>query len=154
MAIKWAGWLCNPCRLGDSQCVRAGDRIEGGPQVGRRLQNPCLLGAPQRFKAGDNISGGPQVGHLATYPLSLGGSPMHQSGGQNQRWPINVLGANITPAHCGVPNASQRGTQSEVAHKWAGWLHNPSCLGGPQRFTVGDKISSGSQKWGNLCICS
>ena len=37
------------------------------------------------------------------------------------------------------------GRESEVAHKWAGWLHNPCRLGGPQRFKAGDKISSGPQ---------
>ena len=31
-------------------------------------------------------------------------------------------------------------TKPEVAHKWAGWLHNPCHLGGPQRFRAGDKI--------------
>ena len=45
----------------------------------------------------------------------------------------------------GVPNASQRGTGSEVAHKWAEWLHNPCHLGGPQRFRAGDKIRKSPQ---------
>ena len=30
----------------------------------------------------------------------------------------------------GVPTASERGAQSEVAHKWPRWLHNPYRLGG------------------------
>ena len=29
----------------------------------------------------------------------------------------------ITPAAWGFPNTSERGTKSEVAHKWAHWLH-------------------------------
>ena len=37
----------------------------------------------------------------------------------------------LTRPTWGVPNASEHGTQSEVAHKWAGWLHNPCRLGGP-----------------------
>ena len=44
--------------------------------------------------------------------------------------------------------ASERGTKSEVAHRWAEWLHNPCHLVGPstlQGFTVGDKIHSGPQ---------
>ena len=45
----------------------------------------------------------------------------------------------------GLPNASERGTKSEVAHKWAGWLHNACRLGGPQRFRGGDKIRGGPQ---------
>ena len=55
------------------------------------------------------------------------------------------MGCCITPATGGVPNASERGTESEVAHKWAGSLHNPYRLGGPQHFTKEDKISIGPQ---------
>ena len=33
--------------------------------------------------------------------------------------------------------------KSVVAHKWADYLHNPYCMGGPKRFTAQDKISSG-----------
>ena len=51
----------------------------------------------------------------------------------------------ITHATWGVPNASERGTKSEVAYKWAGWLLSPWCPGGPQRFRTGDKIRSGAQ---------
>ena len=69
------------------------------------------------------------------------------------------------PKNAGVPNASRRGTKSEVAqqvgglatsplpsrgsptlhgggqnqkwhNKWAVWLHHPCRLGGPQRFTA------------------
>ena len=50
-----------------------------------------------------------------------------------------------TLAASGVPTASQRGTKSEVAGKWAVWLHNPCHLGGPQRFRAGEKISNGPQ---------
>ena len=35
VAPKWARWLHNPCRLGGPHRFRAGDRIRGGPQVGR-----------------------------------------------------------------------------------------------------------------------
>ena len=67
------------------------------------LYNPCRLGAPQRFKAGHKISTGTQVG----------------------------AGGYITTAAWGVANASEQGTKSEVAHKWAGWLHNPAAWGVP-----------------------
>ena len=40
----------------------------------------------------------------------------------------------------GVPIASQCGTKSKVAHKWAGWLHKPSHLRSSHHFTEGDKI--------------
>ena len=32
-----------------------------------------------------------------------------------------------------------------MAQKWAGWLHNPCRVGGPQRFGAEDKITSGPQ---------
>ena len=73
------------------------------------LHTPYRLGGPQRFRAGDKIRNGLQVGRVAAYPLPPGGSPMLQ----------------------------EPGTKSEVAHKWAGWLHNPCHLGAPQRFRAG-----------------
>ena len=46
----------------------------------------------------------------------------------------------MTLAAWGVPTASERGAQSEVAQKWARWLHNPCPLGGPHRFRAGGRI--------------
>ena len=40
----------------------------------------------------------------------------------------------MTPAAKGVPTASQRGAESELAHKCPRWLHNPCRVGGPRRF--------------------
>ena len=74
-----------------------------------------------------------------------GGSPTLQSGGQNQKSPRNGQGGYITPAAWGVPNASERGTKSKLAHKWAGWLHKACRQGGPQRFRAGDRIRNGPQ---------
>ena len=51
----------------------------------------------------------------------------------------------MTPAACGVPTASERGGESEVAHKWARWLHNPCRLGGPDRLGAGGRNRSGPQ---------
>ena len=66
-----------------------------------------------------------EVGRVAMQPLPPGWSPTLQSGGNNQK--------------C---------KQLEVAHKWAGWLHNPCGVGGPQHFRAGETIRSGSnQKW-------
>ena len=69
------------------------------------------------------------MGKVATTPLLLGGSPQLQSGGHNQKWPTNGQGGYITVATWGSSTASERGAQSQVAHKWARWLHNPYCLG-------------------------
>ena len=42
-------------------------------------------------------------------------------------------------------NGQKGGPESEVAHKWARWLHNPCRLGDPHRFIVGGRIISGPQ---------
>ena len=97
---------------------------------------------------------------------------MLHSGGQSEKWSTNRPGGDITLATSGVPDASKRGTKSEVAdkwaqglhnplsfggvpdasergtkskvaHKWAEWLHNPCHVGGPRCFRAGDKIKSG-----------
>ena len=39
------------------------------------------------------------MGKVATSPLPPRGSPLLQSGGQNQKWPINGQRGYITPAH-------------------------------------------------------
>ena len=68
-----------------------------------------------------------------------------QSGVQNQKWPTCGQGGHATPAALGIPTASERGAESEVAHKWARWLHNPRRLGVPHRFRAGDRIRGGPQ---------
>ena len=83
------------------------------------------------------------MGKVAASPLLPRRSPPLQSGGQNQKWPIHGQGGYITPAASQIPNAIERGAKSEVAHKWARWLHHPCCLGDPHRFKVGGKIRSG-----------
>ena len=71
------------------------------------------------------IRSGPQVGKVATSPLPYRGSPPLQSGGQNQKWPTSGQSGYLTPAVSGIPTASERGAESEVAHKWAKWLPHP-----------------------------
>ena len=51
----------------------------------------------------------------------------------------------MTPSTWWVGNAAQQRTRLEMAHKWGGWLHNPCCLGGPQRFRAGGKMRGGPQ---------
>ena len=72
----------------------------------RWLLNPCRLGDPLRFRAGGTIRSGPPCGQ----------------------------GGYLTPAGSGIPSASERGAESEVAHVWARWLLNPCRLGDPLRF--------------------
>ena len=171
---KWARWLHHPCRLGDPHRFKSGGNNQKWPTSGqdgyitpaaswiptalergaksevahkwaRWLHHPCRLGDPHRFRAGGEIRSGPQMGKVATSPLPPRGSPPLQSGGQNQKWPISGQGGYITPAASGIPTASKRGAKSEVAHKWARWLHHPCHLGDPQRFRAGGKIRSGPQ---------
>ena len=141
VAHKWAKWLPRPCRIGD----------------------------PHRFKAGGKIRSGPQVGKVPTSPLPYRGSPLLQSGGQNQKWPTSGQNGYLTPAVSGIPTVTEWGAKSEEAHKWAKWLPHPRRIGyrvgakseeahkwakwlphprrigDPHRFRAGGKIRSGPQ---------
>ena len=117
VAHKWANWLPHPCRIGDPRSSSAGGKIRSGRQVGK----------------------------LATSPLPYRGCPPLQSGGQNQKWPTSGQIGYLTPAVSGIPTASERGAESEVAHKWAKWLPHPCRIGNPRRFRAGGKIRSGPQ---------
>ena len=83
------------------------------------------------------------MGKVATSPLLPRGSPPLQSGGQNQELPTSGQCGYINPAASGINIASKQGAKSEVAHKWARWLHHPCHLGDPDRFKAGGKIRSG-----------
>ena len=113
--------------------------------MGKVATSPLPPRGSPRLRARGKIRSGPQVGKVATSPLPPRGSPPLQSGGQNQKWPTSGQGGYITPAASGIPTASERGAKSEVAHKWARWLHNPRRLGDPHRLRVGGKIRSGPQ---------
>ena len=83
---------------------------------------------------------------VATSPLPPQGSPPLQSGGQNKQWPINGEGGYITPTASGILTASKRGAKSEVAHKWAMWLHHPCRFGDPHRFKAGAKSEMSNKR--------
>ena len=117
VAHKWANWLPHPCRMGELHRLRAGGKIRSGPQVGK----------------------------LATSPLPYRRAPPPQSGGQNQKWPTSGQIGYLTPAVSESPTASERGAESEVAHKWANWLPHPCRIREPHRFRAGGKIRSGPQ---------
>ena len=85
------------------------------------------------------------MGKLATSPLPYRGAPPLRSGGQNQKWPISGQIGYLTPAVSGSPTASERGAESEVAHKWANWLPHPCRIGEPHRSRAGGRIRSGPQ---------
>ena len=116
VAHKWARWLHNPCRLGGSPSLQSGGQNQKWPTSGQGgYITPAASGYPHRFRAWGKIRSGPQVGKLATSPL---------------------------PPR-GIPNASERGAKSEVAHKWARWLHHPCRLGGLPLLQSGGQ----NQKW-------
>ena len=141
---KCARWLHHLCRLGGPHGFRAGGQNPKWPTSGQGgYITPAASEVPTASERADRIRGGPQVGMVATSPLPPEGSPTLQSGGQNQNWPTSGQGGYITPAALGVPTASERGAESEVAHKWARWLHHPCRLGGPHRFRAGGQ----NQKW-------
>ena len=117
VAHKWARWLHNPYRLGVPSASGRGAESEVAHKWARWLHNPCSVRSPHRFRAR----------------------------GHNEKWPTTGQGGYITPTAWGVPNPSGRGAQSQVAHKWARWLHNPYRLGGPLRFTAGCRIRGGPQ---------
>ena len=173
VAHKWTRWLHHPCRLGVPHRFRAGGQNQKWPTSGQGgYITPAAWGVPTASKRGDRIRIGPQVGKVATSPLPPGGSHRFKAGGQNQKWPTSGQGGYITPAAWGVPTASERGdrirsdpqvgkvatsplppggspppqsggTESEVAHKWARWLHHPCRLGGSHRFKAGGQ----NQNW-------
>ena len=144
MAHVWARWLLNSCRLGDPHRFRAAGRIRSGPPCGqggyltlaasgipsasergaesemahlwaRWLLNSCRLGDPHRFRAGGRIRSGPPCGQ----------------------------GGYLTPTASGIPSASERGAQSQMANRWARWLLNPCRLGDPLSFRAAGRIRSG-----------
>ena len=71
------------------------------------------------------------------------GSGVHHpnSRGHAKAWESITPTQGATPK-LGSPSPQLKGTRSEVAHKWAHWLHHPSRLGGLQHFRARDKFSS------------
>ena len=67
---RWAEGLHHPCVLGGPQTRRQSQRC---PRSGRNSYiTPAFSGVP---KQGDKVKGGPQVGRIPTSPLRSGGSP-------------------------------------------------------------------------------
>ena len=146
---KWptsgqSGYL-TPAVSGIPTASERGAKSEVAHKWAKWLPHPCCIGDPHRFRAGGKIRSGPQVGKMATSSLPYRGSPALQSGGQNQKWPTSGQNGYLTPAVSGIPTASERGSKSEVAHKWAKWLPHPCRIGHPHRFRAGGKIRSGPQ---------
>ena len=129
---------------GGSPLLQSGGQNQRGPTSGRGgYITPAAWGVPTASERGPQSEVAHKWARLLRTPYRLGGSPLLQSGGQNQKRPTSQQGGYITLASWGVPIASERGAQSEVAHKWARWLHNLFHLGGPHCFRPGGRIRGG-----------
>ena len=176
-AHKWARWLHHPCRLGGPHRFRAGSRIRGGPQVGKVATSPLARGgSPPLQSGGAESEVAHKWASWLHHPCRLGGPHRFRAGEQNQRWPTSGQGGYMTPAAWGVPTASERGdrirsgppvgkvatsplppggsppfqsggTESELAHQWARWLHHPCRLGGSPPLQSGGTESKVAHKW-------
>ena len=136
-----------PCR--GSPKLESGGQNQKWPTSGLvGYKTPAVLGGSQLLRVGAKIRCGPQVGVLATLPESSMGSPTPHSKGQNQKGPTSARTRYNTTTIQGVPDVSQQGTNSDMAHKWADWLHNPYRSGGSQCLRAGGTIGSGPQVGG------
>ena len=171
---KWAQWLPHPCQFGDPHRFSAGGKIRRGQQVGKVATSPLPSRGSQPLQSGGQnqkwptsgqsgyvtpaVSGIPttsergsksEMAHLWVKwlhnPCHLGDPHRFRVGGGNINRPTYGQSGYVTPAVSGIPTAAERGAKSEVAHKWAKWLHHPCRLGDPHRFRAGRKIRSGPQ---------
>ena len=147
---KWPtsgpGGYITPAAWGVPTASERGGRIRSGPQMGKEATSPLPPpGSPPVQSGGAESEVAQKWARWLHNIFRLGGSPLLQSGGQNQMWPTSGQGGYITLAAWGVPTASDRGAELEVAQKWARWLHNPCRLGGRHRFRAGGRIRSGPQ---------
>ena len=141
MAHKWAGCLRTRCQWVGTHRFTAGGRITFGPQVGCVAKYPIPPGRfPSLLSREQN-----QRWPTSYVTLAAWGSLPNESRGEKERWPTTGPGGYTTPAAWGVPTTSQRGAESQVAHKWVGWVHYRYRVGGLHRFKVGPGVRSGPQ---------
>ena len=141
VAHNWARWLHHPCRLGDPHRLRAGGRNHKWPTSGQGgYITPAASGIPTASKQGGKIRSGPQVGKVATSPLLPRGSPPLKSGGAKSQVAQKWAMWLHHPCRLGDPHRFKAG---KIAHKWARWLHHPCCLGDPHRLRAGGR----NHKW-------
>ena len=117
MAHKSGHGLHNLCRFRGPQHFRAGEKVNGGPDMGGLATTFAVGGVPHFFKSGENIIRRQQVGSLPTESFTFGG-PQRLRGVQIQRWPRSWCFRYIIPAMWFVPNASEKWTNSVIANKW------------------------------------
>ena len=105
------------------------------------LHNPCRLGGlTASERAAESEVAHKWAGWLHN-PCHLGGPHRFKAGGRIRSGPQ----VGQVAAAWGIPTVSERGAESQVAHKWVGWQHNLCHLGGPHRFRAGGRIRGGPQ---------
>ena len=115
---KWARWLLNPYRLGEPHRFKAGDEIRSGPQSGLPgYLAPAVWGSPTASKRGLNQKWPTKWARWLLNPCRLGETHRFKAGDYIRSGPESAQGGYLTPAVSGSPCASERGTESEVAHK-------------------------------------
>ena len=155
MAHKWDGWLHNPCRLGGPHRFKAGAQNHKWPTSGwdGYITRPSW-GVPTASKWGAQSRVAHKWARWLHNLYRLGGPHCFTTGGRISkvdgkragclRNPFRLRGPHrFNPCRLGVPTASKLGPESEVAHKWAGWLHNLCRLGVPTVSERGAKY----QRW-------
>ena len=144
VAHLWARWLLNPLPPRGSPPLHSGGQNQKWPTCGQGgYVTPAASGIPTASERGAESEEAHLWARWLLNPCRLGDPPPLQSGGQNQKWPTCGQSGYLTPAASGIPSASERGAESEVAHLWARWLLNPCRLGDPLRFRAGGRTRSG-----------
>ena len=87
--------------------------------------NTYSQGAPQIVKTQVVVKLRHTLRHSTCVSMSFGIIEPHK---------ILAESGYLTPTVSGISTASERGAQSEVAHKWAKWLPHPCRMGDPRMF--------------------
>ena len=139
------GGYITPAALAVPTGSERGAKSEVAHKRARWLHNPCRLGSPHRFRARGRIRKCPTNGRGGYINPAAWGVPTASEHGAESEVAHKWARWLHNPCHLGGPTASEPRAESEVASKWARWLHNPCCLGGPHRFRAKGRIRSGPQ---------
>ena len=103
------GYL-TPAASGNPTATRAGGKIRSGPQVGKLATSPLpYRGAPPPPERGAKSEVAHKWAKWIPHLCHIGEPHLHQSGGQNQKWPTSGQIGYLTPAVSGSPNATRAG---------------------------------------------
>ena len=112
-APMWVGWLHLPCRLWGSQTFQSAGQNQKWPTCGRvGYITLAVWEVPNASKRGRNTKEAHKKADWLHHPCSWGGggSPMLQSGGQNQKWPTK---GRVGPKGRNNPDMPKKAVRSE-----------------------------------------